>query len=138
MKPILKYLNGNRAGQQALKQDLESRHLNFHVGPKLKAPPSLGKGYPRACFSGKFTKVNNNTCVCHNIFQYIYKGSTEINVGKTTILLLSTQIIFNNPNAGKKIFPKSTTTHVHHKLVLMLIEQFKKMSIPSLQKVIGN
>lgn len=35
MKPILKSLNGNRAGQQAVKQDLESTHLNFHVGPNL-------------------------------------------------------------------------------------------------------
>ena len=36
-------LTGNSAGQQAVKQDLKSEHINFYKGTKIKAPPYLAR-----------------------------------------------------------------------------------------------
>ena len=54
---ILQSPTGNSAGQQAVKQDLESEHLNLYVGTKFKAPSSLEERQLRACFSGNLQKV---------------------------------------------------------------------------------
>ena len=73
MKPnIIQSPTGNSAGQQAVKQDLESE--NFYMGTKINAAPSLGRRAAQGMLVTKICKMLPISSA------YLHKELTEINI----------------------------------------------------------
>lgn len=107
-------------------------------GLSLRLHPLRGKGT-----WGHASQENSQKLIITGVFATIF--FTIYKKVPLKLMLVTQQFYCSQPNKystipmqEKRFLQRVQQLNVHHKLVSMLIEQFKKMSIPTLQKVIGN